>query len=78
MDYVSTETSSNDSVQSTEYGMMTVIADCLRIRVDTGTDKRIAGFLYYGDTVEVFGTKTVDGIVWGRVEDGWICMDYVK
>ena len=78
MDYVSTETSNKDSVQSSEYGMMTVIADCLRIRVDTGTDKRIAGFLYYGDTVDVFGTKTVDGTVWGRVEDGWICMDYVK
>lgn len=56
----------------------TVIADCLRIRKAIGTENRIAALLYYGDTVIVFETRNVDGVDWGRVEKGWICMDYVE
>ena len=56
----------------------TVIADCLRVRKGIGTENRIAALLYYGDTVTVFETRNVDGVDWGRVEKGWICMDYVE
>ena len=33
---------------------------------------------HYGDTVTVLETVSVDGTLWGRVDKGWICMEYVK
>lgn len=78
MDYVRTEASlPNDSSQP-ECRVMTVTGDCLRVRKEIGTDSRIAALLYYGDKVTVFETQTVDGTQWGRICNGWICMDYVK
>jgi uncharacterized protein YgiM (DUF1202 family) len=59
-------------------GTKTVIADCLRVRKGTGTDYKISALLYYGDKVTVLETVTVDGTLWGRIEQGWICMDYVS
>ena len=56
----------------------TVRADCLRIRSDAGTNNKIVGFLYDGDTVTVLETKTVGSVSWGRISQGWICMEYVK
>lgn len=78
MDYVSTDLSGEEPARPAEGDTKTVIADCLRIRKDAGTGHKIVGFLYEGDSTVVFDTKTVDGNVWGRVEKGWICMDYVK
>ena len=77
MDYFQAVSSGGESAPSTEGTVMTVIADCLRVRKEIGTDSRIAALLYYGDTVTVYETQTVDGTVWGRVDKGWICMDYV-
>ena len=56
----------------------TVIADCLRIRKDAGTNHKIVGFLYFGDKVTVLETKTAAGSLWGRVDSGWISMNYVN
>ncbi len=78
MDYVVSPYTAEDPQTSQEYHVMTVIADCLRVRKQIGTDSRIADLLYYGEQVTVFETRTVDGTVWGRVHKGWICMDYVE
>jgi uncharacterized protein YgiM (DUF1202 family) len=78
MDYVLTGSSGEESSPEAVNGEKTVIADCLRVRKEIGTDSRIAALLYYGDKVTVLETTTVDGIVWGRVDKGWICMDYVE
>ncbi len=78
LDYVLTDSVSEETVQPAEGTRMTVIGDCLRVRKGTGTNYRIAQLLYYGDSVIVYETVTVEGTVWGRVENGWICMDYVK
>ena len=77
MDYVQSASSPEGSTP-VEGREMTVIADCLRVRRQTSTDSRIAQLLYYGDTVTVFETTTVEDVVWGKVSNGWICMDYVK
>lgn len=76
LDYVLTGTSDNNSSDDT--GTKTVIADCLRVRRETSTDSRIAALLYYGDQVAIIETKTVGDTVWGRIDRGWICMDYVE
>lgn len=78
MDYVLIESSGTGSQKPAENRTKTVIADCLRIRKDAGTNHKIVGFLYDGDKVTVLETKNVSGTVWGRVDKGWICMDYVR
>ena len=77
LDYVTTEPAREESSQPTDIGKKTVIADCLRVRKEIGTDSRIAALLYYGDTITVSETVTVDGVLWGKVENGWISMEYV-
>lgn len=78
MDYVLIESSGAVSQRPAESKTKTVIADCLRIRKDAGTNHKIVGFLYDGDKVTVLETKNVSGTVWGRVDKGWICMEYVR
>ena len=77
MNYVDAESSNQEPSQPSVTGVKTVIADCLRVRKEIGTDSKIAALLYYGDTVTVLDTTIVDGVVWGKVANGWICMDYV-
>jgi len=77
LDYLVTDSTAEESTPSDDGKEMTVIADCLRVRKGIGTENRISALLYYGDKVTVLETETVDGTVWGRVYNGWICMDYV-
>lgn len=78
MDYIVTFTTEDVSSETEDGTRMTVIADCLRVRKGTGTDYKIAQLLYYGDSVTVYETVTVDDVLWGKVDNGWICMDYVE
>ena len=78
MDYVLTDSENREPSAGSDLGKKTVIADCLRVRKQIGTDSRIAALLYYGDPVTVLETRTVDDVLWGRVDKGWICMDYVE
>ena len=78
MDYFVEASSSPEVSQPAADGTMTVIADCLRVRKGTSTDYKISALLYFGDKVTVLETVTVDGTEWGRISQGWICMDYVN
>ena len=78
MEYIVPLSSGDDSEPSNEDKVMTVIADCLRVRKETSTDSRIAELLYYGDQVTVLDTILVEDTLWGKVKNGWICMDYVQ
>jgi uncharacterized protein YgiM (DUF1202 family) len=75
LDYVDLDR--QESNEPSESWMARVIADCLRIRSGAGLDHEIVGFLYYGAKVEIFEEATVEGMTWGRTEDGWISLDYV-
>lgn len=76
MNYVLAGATDGGSSQPAGGQEKTIIADCLRIRKEPGTKFKIVGFLYYGDTATVLETKEVDGTLWGRVDTGWICMQY--
>ena len=78
MDYFSSDAPGAEYWEPVGNSTKTVRADCLRIRSDAGTNNKIVGFLYDGDTVTVLETKTVGSVSWGRISQGWICMDYVK
>ncbi len=56
----------------------TVTGDYLRIRKGAGTNYGILGHLRIGAKVTILDTKTVGGVKWGKIDKGWISMDYVK
>ncbi len=55
-----------------------VIADILNVRSGAGTNNRIVGRLYNGQTVTILETKMVGSVKWGRISTGWISLDYIK
>ena len=78
MDYVKLDSTSSGTTESSKT-TMTIIADYLNIRNNPGTSgTTIVGYLTYGAKVEVLETKTVGGSQWGRIANGWICLDYAK
>lgn len=54
------------------------VSDCLRVRSGPGTGYDVTAYLDNGAKVTVLEQKTVGHMVWGKVENGWISMDYVK
>lgn len=48
----------------------------VNVRSDAGTDNKIVGALPYGTTVDLYETKYVNGIQWGRCSTGWFCLAY--
>ncbi len=66
-----------NSVQESAVGYVTS-DDGLRIRTGAGTFNSVKGYLSYGEKVVILERTVVDGMTWGRIADGWICMDYVR
>lgn len=56
----------------------TVTASALCIRKGAGTNYQVVGVLYRGDTVTILQQLTVNGVSWGRIDQGWICLTYVQ
>lgn len=70
------EAPSKNETPQTKSGV--VIADCLRVRSGAGLDSSIVGALYTGEKITVLETKDVDGMTWGRIDKGWVSMDYIQ
>lgn len=54
----------------------TVTADCLNVRSGAGTGYSVVGYLYTGTKVQILEKTTVDGVLWGKISTGWICLTY--
>ena len=81
MDYVDVDGETNTSTgndTTTTTGNGTVTSNGLYIRSGAGTDYDTVGSLKKGDRVTIQETQTVDGVKWGRISQGWICLTYVK
>lgn len=79
LDYVILDGQTETDGSSESTGVSgTVSGTGLRIRSGAGTNNRIVGSLTIGDKVTILETTTVNGTQWGRIEKGWICLDYVK
>lgn len=48
----------------------------LNVRETPSTSANIVKRLYNGDPVTVYEQVNQNGVYWGHIEDGWICMDY--
>ena len=53
------------------------VNDFLYIRSGAGTSNSVVGQLSGGTRVEILEQKASGGTIWGRIEQGWISMDYV-
>jgi uncharacterized protein YgiM (DUF1202 family) len=49
----------------------------LYVRSGPGTNNKIVDRLYDGQTVTILETTDVNGTQWGRIANGWVCMDYI-
>ena len=55
----------------------TVNTDKLNVRKEPYIDARVSRQLYVGVRVEILEQKILDGVLWGRIETGWINLKYV-
>lgn len=75
MDYIVLD-SANSKPAQTETGKVKV-NDFLRVRTGPGTSYAIAGYLSNNTTVEILEQRIVGSTSWGRIDKGWISLDYV-
>ena len=69
-----------DSSSISGTGVMGTIARCfshVNVRSAAGVGNALVGTIPVGTRVEVYEKKLVNGEYWGRVAQGWICMQYV-
>lgn len=66
------ETVSKDPVKGT-----VKVSDSLRIRKEASTGSPITGYLKNGDRVTVLEQKIVGTTTWGKIDKGWVSMDYI-
>ena len=53
------------------------VNDFLRVRSGPSTSYAISAYLKPKDKVEILEQKTVGSTVWGRIDQGWVSMDYI-
>ena len=61
-----------------EGSIVRTVTTTLRIRAGAGTNYEAVGTYLRGTQVVITAQTTVNGATWGRTEDGWIHMFYVK
>lgn len=74
--YIHTETVKNSEPAAT--AKKTVTASCLNLRDAAGIGSTVVGQLYRGAVIEIQEEKVINGVLWGRVGEVWICLNYVS
>ena len=72
--------SDNTGSGSTVTGETGTVYNCtaLNVRAGAGTKYSKVGRLTPGTKVQILETTTVGNQKWGRISQGWVCMDYIK
>ena len=71
-----TTTGTTTTIPSTGYqGRVTTN---MNVRAAAGTNNAIVGRLTAGTTVVVYELTSVNGVSWGRIANGWVCMNYIQ
>lgn len=81
LDYVKLDDNSGDSDNAGDKVIATgtvINTNNLRIRSAAGTFNSVVGYLTMGTKVEIYERTTVGSMVWGRIDKGWISLDYIK
>ncbi len=69
--------STGSAAVETGLGVVSNTYSGVNIRTGAGTGNPAVGKLLPGTTVEILEVTTKGSSKWGRVKEGWICMDYV-
>lgn len=80
-DYDSVIANSNATAPESAIATATIVAPIdgyVNVRSDAGINNQIVGALSYGVTVDLYETKYVNGIRWGRTDTGWFCLTYAR
>lgn len=75
MSYVTVE-----NATTTGKGVMGTVARCnakANVRSAPGTGNALVSTVTVGSRVEVFETRSHGDKLWGRIAQGWVCMDYI-
>ena len=81
LSYVTATGSSSGSGSSSVYSVGGTVVNCstgVNIRAAAGTTNALVGVAGVGTRVNVTDIKTVGGFKWGKIETGWVCMDYIQ
>ena len=70
-------TSNGNSTSAQKVTGTVNVKDFLRIRKGPGTSYAITGYLKPKDKVEITEQKKISSTVWGKIDKGWISLDYV-
>ena len=70
--------SSGTTVPSTGYTGKVISSTQLNVRAAAGTNNAIVGRLTPGTSVTVYELTNVNGVSWGRIATGWVCMQYIQ
>ena len=68
----------NDNNNTTTYQIGIVTASGLNVRVAAGVGNAICGSLKKGAQVKVYGQYVVNNVLWGKIDQGWVCMNYIQ
>ena len=74
LNYVRPYSGHSQHVNNSEGYTAEVTADALNVRMGPGTNYQVSGLMTRGYRVTVLETKGS----WGRISDGWICLDHVR
>jgi hypothetical protein len=55
-----------------------VTAESLNVRLGAGTEYPAVAWLHKDDPVVILEYVRVDGLLWGRTAQGWVCLQYVR
>lgn len=69
---------SSTTVPSTGYTGKVISSTQLNVRAAAGTNNAIVARLNPGTTVTVYELTNVNGVSWGRIANGWVCMQYIQ
>lgn len=66
------------TITGTTYTLGTVTTNGLRVRSAAGVGNTVVGVLNKGAQVKVYSQIIKDNAPWGRIDQGWVCMNYVS
>ena len=78
MTYVRMNSGNNSTITIPSTGYQGRVTTNMNIRAGAGTNNAIVGRLTAGSTVTIYELTTVNGVYWGRIASGWVCMSYIQ
>ncbi len=73
-----TEESTEPDTDAVLYTGKVILTNALRVRSAAGTTNPQVGTLTLGTKVEIYAVTVLNGMKWGRIDKGWISLNYVQ